>query len=107
MDSQNARLTTEFGVAELAATILKAGGWKQVNNMLFCPESDDSWAQYCPYYHWKMDCDNREKAGLPLQPCPFSEEEVFLASNIKVKALDGHHRYQFNFLEKETCKFFQ
>ena len=93
VDSQNARLTTEYGVAELAATILKSGGWKQVNNMLFCPEDDAVWAQYCPYYHWLMDCDNRAKANLPLPVCPLSDEEVATASSLKVKALDGHHRY--------------
>ena len=107
MDSQNARLTTEYGVAELAATILKSGGWKQVNNMLFCPESDAVWAQYCPYYHWMMDCDNRSKANLPLPPCPLSEEEVLVAAGLKVKALDGHHRYLLKFLQKELCKCFE
>ena len=93
MDSQNARLTTEYGVAELAATILKSGGWKQVNNMLFCPENNAAWAQYCPYYHWLMDCDNKAKANQSLPVCPLSDEEVTMASALKVKALDGHHRY--------------
>jgi hypothetical protein len=93
MDSPNARLTTEFGVAELAATILKSGGWKQVNNMLFCPENEDSWATFCPYFHWVVEQDNRRKAGLPEIPCPFSRDEIDQAIQMRVKAVDGHHRY--------------
>jgi len=40
-----------------------------------------------------MDCENRAKANLPLPLCPFSGEEVATALSLKVKALDGHHRY--------------
>jgi hypothetical protein len=85
-------LTTDYGVAELAATILKSGGWKQVNNMLFCPSSVEAWSKYCQYYHWLMANDNREKAGLEVQLCPLSLEEQEEAKSLQFKAVDGHHR---------------